>query len=256
MKIQAEGKGEEIEPIKRYNCERCFGEFTEQSSLKRHQKKCAKNLSLLEKIRSLEVEVSTLRAEQKKDQQTIDDLRSQLSKKEDNQQVITLSAISRPTTSFRNTTKNMVVQNLLHLKEEEMKEHTPFLTMEHIKEGAEGYAKFAMERPFKDRVACTDISRKKLAWKNDTGEIMFDSEGQQLSEKFFRIMRERNERLCKEIIKELGERVGEAWKRDDHEEADAIANLTEQIQTWRRDAFQAKEIAPISEKNFQRLYAR
>jgi hypothetical protein len=224
-----------------YQCKYCQKSFTRKEYMNKHEKNTCPSKPVAEEIQRLRTRVEVLEAEQRKDQQIITDLRAQLARKEDNQQHITLTAVSRPTTSVRNTIKNSVIQNLLPLKEEEMKEHTSFLTLEHIKEGPEGYAKFALERPFKDRITCTDVSRKKLAWKNDAGEIIYDSEGQQLSEKFFRIMRERNETLCKEIIRELGERLGDAWKRDDHEEANAIAELTDKIQTWRREAFQASK---------------
>lgn len=243
LQNKAESSKNEEEDYKEdgYQCKYCHKSFTRKEYMNKHEKKSCSSKAAAEEIQRLRTRVEVLEAEQRKDQQTITDLRFQLSRKEDNQQHVTLTAVSRPTTSVRNTIKNSVIQNLLPLKEEEMKEHTAFLTLEHIKEGAEGYAKFALERPFKDRITCTDVSRKKLAWKNDSGEIIYDSEGQQLSEKFFRITRERNESLCKEIIRELGERLGEAWKRDDHEEANAIAELTDKIQTWRRDAFKASK---------------
>ena len=37
--------------------------------------------------------------------------------------------------------------------------HTPSLTIEHIKKGASGYAEYALEGPLKGRIACVDYSR-------------------------------------------------------------------------------------------------
>jgi len=168
-------------------------------------------------------------------------LKQQLQNKERSQENITLAAVTKPTTSVKNTIKNAVIQNLLPIKEEEMKEHVPFLTLEHIKEGAEGYAKFALERPLKDRITCTDISRKKLAWKNDNGEILYDTEGQALCKKFFAVIHAKSENLFRELIKELGERLANAYDLQDQEEADAIVELTDKVQTCRREAFQASK---------------
>lgn len=224
------------EDIKFFTCE-CQASYTLKSSLLIHQKKCQKRDIIIEqrmKITRLEEAVKYLTEENER-------LRDQIAEKERNQQVVTLTAVSRPTTSVRNNIKNAIFQTLEPLKESEMSEHAPFLTIDHIKEGAEGYAKFAMSRPFKDRITCTDVARKKLAWKNDIGEIVYDTEGNVLSEKFFKVIKERNEQLCKEIIIDLGERLSNAYKRDDQEEADTIIELTDKIQTWRREAYQASK---------------
>jgi hypothetical protein len=119
LKIQSESKGEQVEPKRKHNCNRCLGEFTDLSSLKRHQKKC--QIYLLDTVIGLELEVATLKAEQKRDRQKIAELRSQAIKKEI-QIRITLTALSRPITTVRNTIKNAVVQKPLPLKEEDIKE--------------------------------------------------------------------------------------------------------------------------------------
>lgn len=245
-------------------CDFCEKRFTTKAKSIDHTKKCtAKNVvekfnseraSLMEEISNLkeslssslqenivikskletQVEINMFLKEQ------IGSFKQHILDKDFDQKTITLAAIARPT-SVRNTIKNSIVQNLLPLKEEEMKDHAAYLTLDHIKEGAEGYAKFALSRPFKDRITCTDVSRKKLAWKDEEGKILYDTEGKNLSEKFFRIMKERNETLFRELIHELGHKLSDAYKRDDQEEADTIVELTDKIQTWRREAYQASK---------------
>lgn len=242
---------------KHHICNFCEKTFTTKAKCNDHIKKCSAQ-HIVEKLKSdnasLLLEVSNLKQENSCLKSRIDTqveihkfLREEIAsfkqhilEKDLDQKTITLAAIARPT-SVRNTIKNSIVQNLLPLKEEEMKNHANYLTLDHIKEGAEGYAKFALSRPFKDRITCTDVSRKKLAWKDEEGKILYDTEGKNLSEKFFRIMKERNETLFRELIHELGYKLNDAYKRDDQEEADTIVDLTDKIQTWRREAYQASK---------------
>mgnify|MGYP001379233298 CR=1 FL=1 len=46
------------------------------------------------------------------------------------------------------------IQNLIPLDMTEMTEQSRYLTIDHIKNGAAGYAKFALEYPLKDRIVC------------------------------------------------------------------------------------------------------
>lgn len=169
----------------------------------------------------------------------IEELRRLLSEKEKDQQTLALTAISRPTTNIKNTIKHSVIQNLTPLLEHEMKQHVPQLTVEHVRAGAEGYAKFALSHPLRDKITCTDASRKKLAWKNDSGDIVYDMEGTQLSEKFFRIIKDRNFALFRELVIDLGKKWDDAISRQDQDEADAIAELTDKIGSWRKQAYDA-----------------
>jgi len=169
-------------------------------------------------------------------EEQIEELNSQLNKERQNQQHVTLAAISKPTTQVKNTIKNCMIQNLSPLLESDMKDQAKFLTIDHLKAGAEGYAKYALEYSFKDKITCTDVSRKKLAWKDSEGVIVYDNEGSKLAEKFFRVLTERNLRLFREIINDLGERSDAAYKRHDLVEAEAIVNLTNKICTYRTEA--------------------
>ena len=228
-------------------CKYCNKKFSRKDTLDNHELvKCTfKDVysemrseieSLKKQLEEHKTTITLLRIEleitSKKDKETINRLESQ-------HQTLALTAITRPTT--RNTIKNSTIQNLLPLKDSEINEHVPFLTIDHIKQGPEGYAKFALTRPLKDRITCTDVSRKKLAWKNEAGEIIYDTEGQTLCKKFFAAIQEKGEQLFRELIRDLGKRLDNAYNCGDQEESDAIIELTDKIQTWRREAFQTSK---------------
>ena len=51
----------------------------------------------------------------------------------------------------------------------------PMLTLDHHVKGAEGYAEFALEFPFKDKIVCLDVNRNKIKYKNDEGDVIEDT---------------------------------------------------------------------------------
>lgn len=115
-------------------------------------------------------------------------------------------AIDKPTTNntthSKTTNKNTLIQNLVPLTDEYMREQAKFLTLEHILDGPEGYARFAVEGPFKDRVICTDLSRKKVRYKNEEGEVRTESDD--LVTRFFKCIEEENKKLLdKAFAKDL-----------------------------------------------------
>jgi len=235
-------------------CEFCGYATTNKSNLIRHQTKTIYCLNMQENKKVIKNDVIIPKKEMIKTRKELElelkykddiihrledqikDLKNEVSKERQNQQHITLAAVTKPTTQVKNTIKNCVVQNLNPLLESEMKDQIKFLTIDHIKSGPEGYAKYALEYPLKDKFTCTDVSRKKLAWKDSTGNIIYDNEGSQLSEKFFRILTERNLQLFREILNDLDDRLDSAYKREDHVEAEAIVELTGKICTWRTQA--------------------
>jgi len=227
---------------KEFPCEYCSKVFISSVNRASHLRKCD---SYLDRMKDQIIEKDKLIAAMTSKIQSLEEqirmLSYQLSKKEENHQNLSMAAVVRPTTSVRTTIKNSVIQGLLPIKEEEMKQHVSLLTLDDIRQGAEGYAKFAMKHPLKGRITCTDASRKKLAWKNEIGEIVYDIEGQALCKKFFAVLQEKSESLFRDLIKELGDRLGSAYERQDQEEADAIVELTDKVQTWRREAFQASK---------------
>ena len=115
-----------------------------------------------------------------------------------------------------------------------MKSFLPQLTQEHIKNGAAGYARYALEFPLKDKFAVTDASRKKLAWKDSDGEMVYDTEGIKLSKKFFRIIKERNFKLVRELMNDIRTRKDDAVDRKDQVECDACDELMYKLDDYRK----------------------
>ena len=107
------------------HCGKIFtGKFAVYNSMK-HDKKCIYE-KMQQKIAEQSSKILTL-------QQKIDEMTM-------------VAAINRPTNQ---TVINQKIQNLIPLDMTEMTEQSRYLTIEHIKNGAAGYAKFALEYPLK-----------------------------------------------------------------------------------------------------------
>ncbi len=124
--------------------------------------------------------------------------------------------ISRPTTSSSTIvngnlqTTNKITngienftQMLAPITDNYLQDQAKFLQREHIEQGAEGYARYALEYPLKNRVVCTDFSRRKLQYRNDKGHIIQDPEMRKLSQDLFKAIEDRNESLINEYTREL-----------------------------------------------------
>ena len=78
---------------------------------------------------------------------------------------------------------------------ENLLEHTGNLTLEHVQKGASGYAEYALEYPFKDRVACVDYSRRKIKFKDSDGHLVTDPEMVKLAPMFFDSIKDKSSQL-------------------------------------------------------------
>jgi len=114
-------------------------------------------------------------------------------------------AINNAKPSITHTTNNTVnhVNNLNIISQEHLHEQAQHLTIEHIKKGAVGYSEYFLEYPLKERVACTDYSRRKLKYKNENGDIVTDPEMSMLSDLLFKSIKERNRELTVQYTNEL-----------------------------------------------------
>jgi len=168
----------EEDPI--YYCSHCTKVFTRKDTAKRHEKTCinqreSQNKQLLDLIAQL--------------QQTI----------------ANLSQRSAGTT-------NRITMNLQPITDEEIQEHLEHLTIDFIIDGAKGYAVFANTYPFKDRVLCTDLARKKLKYKDGDGEVIEDGGGVKLTQKFFQAIALRNEEIINTEYRAIHEQVQQIAK--------------------------------------------
>ena len=113
-------------------------------------------------------------------------------------------SIDKPTT---NVVNNVALQNLEPLTDEDIREHLNQLSLDFIQEGGKGFADFANSYPFKNRIICTDKARKKLKYKNEAGEIINDSHGVKLAQRFFQTIASRNEEIINNEYRSLQEQV-------------------------------------------------
>jgi hypothetical protein len=90
------------------------------------------------------------------------------------------------------------------------------LTLEHHAKGAEGYAEFALEFPFKDKIVCVDVSRNKIKYKNDEGDIIEDVGFHKMMTKLCNSLQDRSFNLS--LAHE--EKLSETWSEKEREAYD------------------------------------
>ena len=188
-----------ITPVKViFKCEGCNSELSSRQMLDNHKSKCidfikkkteeehSKQITSLEKI--------------------ISEKDKRIKELEEKLDTLLVKAVSRPSVVNTTNTDNRVQQiinNLIPVTDDHLKDQSRFLTLDHIKQGAVGYANFACEHALKDRVACTDLSRRKIKYKNPEGQLVSDPEMMVMSKKLFTAISEKNKELSDQYRGEL-----------------------------------------------------
>ena len=186
---------------KNYICDYCKKEFNVSSNYKRHIKRCKVseiNVVFEKKIMSLETKIETLetlrielRADKKDLQERYDNLAT--------------TAVKRPTNSTKNIQINNYIKNMPPLLESDIKEIVQYLTLDHHVKGAEGYAEYALEFPFKDKIVCVDTARNKIKYKNEEGDVIEDVGFRKMMEKLCLALKDRSFNLSQEHYEKLAE---------------------------------------------------
>ena len=219
---------------KKHKCQFCNRDFSSKYSLSKHQKSASycvalqkeherkdKDNIIAEKAlegNKLQEEIVRLRIllEQKdvmleQKDEVIKKLEARLAKHEE-----TIADIARqPTTKIENTTNILQpttkIENTMNILSpitaEHLRDQAQFLQMEHIQEGMDGYARYALDYPLKNRVVCTDFSRRKIQYKNGDGKVVSDPDMKKLSHELFKAIRERNDELFTDYMTKLIEAV-------------------------------------------------
>ena len=120
---------------------------------------------------------------------------------------------------------NIHNHNLQPLTDENISEHIESLSIEFILQGAKGYATFANSYPFKNRVVCTDKSRKKLKYMDANGQIVDDPRGMQLTQRFFQTYAEKNRQIINNEYHNLQQQVQEIAESGNAENSDLTGIL-------------------------------
>jgi hypothetical protein len=173
-------------------CKSCKNEFTTKRKLISHEQICIAYISDRYEnkinLQKIEFEKKILEQEEKYEKQ-IKELQDKLEN-------IALKAVSKPTTVNNNNSRvNQIINNLTPITTQHLTDHAKFLTLDHIKDGASGYAKYALEYPLKDKIICVDYARKKVKYKDEEGNLVDDPEMTKLAKKFFMAIETYNNNL-------------------------------------------------------------
>jgi hypothetical protein len=156
---------------------------------------------LLEKDKIIEIQKKDLQEHKRVIKELQEEYKKQMEMQnkdlQDRMQSMAEKAIAKPS-SF-----NQIINNLLPITTEHLNDQVQYLTIDHVKNGAIGYAKYALEHPLKDRLVCTDTSRKKGKYKDSDGNIVSDPEMSSITKKLFLAIKDRNSELITEYANDL-----------------------------------------------------
>jgi len=192
-------------PTQDYKC-KCGKGFMSNTKLKRHEKSCFSNNIVRElnlKIKEQEKELIELRKE-------IEMLKEQNQHYRDDFNNLSLTAVKRPVNNTKNIQINNFIQSMEPLRIEDMKESVPLLTLEHHVKGPEGYAEFALEFPFKNKIVCVDVNRNKLKYKDNDGNVVEDPGFRKMMSKLCEMLKHRSFDLCQEHYEKLSKEFTES----------------------------------------------
>jgi hypothetical protein len=195
-----------------FQCKNCLKNFSSKQIKDIHENKCKANIKDImnenmilkekfkEKLQNKDEKIKELKEQLTEKDKKITELENQIER-------LAIIAINRPTHVQNNNQRiNQIINNLTPITEQYLKDQAEFLTIEHIKDGVDGYVKYALDYPLKDKIVCTDFSRRKIKYKDEEGNLIDDPEMLKLSQKLFKAIEEKNASLVSEYIKELHER--------------------------------------------------
>ncbi len=171
------------------------------------------------------------------------------------------AAINRPTHINQNNNQriNNIINNLNPITDDHLREQSQYLTLDHIKNGVNGYVQYALDYPLKDRVICTDFSRRKVKYKDEEGKVVDDPEMVKLSQKLFQAIEEKNAILVSEYTKELHDKYNISIMEPNNEMENAeseyfYANLELITEELMKIKTQKREVDEIAKGNKNEIY--
>jgi hypothetical protein len=198
-------------------CSFCDKNLTEKRLLQAHEEKCqtvskinlrSLNKELETKLRDTEtklrhVEQQVLFTEKivKDRDYTIRKQSKQIARLQDKLRDIAMAGVKK-----HSVTNKQIVNNLLMITDDHLKEQAKLLTIDHIKQGAIGYADFACQA-LKDRILCVDYARRKIKYRNPEGQMVIDPEMGTLTKKLFQALDEHNSSLIQQYKNELRDAI-------------------------------------------------
>jgi len=180
--------------ISEFECAGCLKKYTTKNNLDRHKQNC-NILYYKDTIKRLEKD--------------LENKNKQIEILQDKLENIALKSILKPNIqhNYQNQNNNQrinnIINNLIPITDEHLKQQAEFLTIDHIKNGIDGYVQYALDFPLKNRIICTDFSRRKIKYKDSEGNLVDDPEMSKVTQKLFKAIEEKNSILVDEYIKEL-----------------------------------------------------
>jgi len=258
LKIQGENE------CKKIKCNICQKTFTTKTNLGKHIVNCKKskiyikllenkNIKLLEENKNIKKELNQkyklLEKELNQKYKLLEESKLQINKLIDKLENVAVKAATKPTINNNNRSIhiNNIINNLQPIRDDELKTCGEQLTLEHHRQGAEGYAKFALDIPFKDKLACVDINRKKFKYKDNDGNIIEDEGFHKMFKKFCQSVSGKSLDLSQEHYDLLAEQFGEKGV-DDNLDCSEFARALGSYSGTNENAF-CKKIINIISKN-------
>lgn len=182
-------------------CNSCGKTFQISANYKRHLRTC-KKVELVSQLRTqIEQMKQTIIALQRENEILLKDKNELRSDYKD----LAKTAVKRPTTSTKNIQITNYIKNMHPLLESDINENVQYLTLEHHVKGAEGYAEYALEFPFKDKIVCVDTARNKIKYKNEEGDVIEDVGFRKMMVKLCTALKDRSFNLCQEHYEKLSD---------------------------------------------------
>ena len=217
-------RGEKVDHV----CVSCGRNMSDKRQLERHQEKC----SIAKKVEDYKIELNNLQKINTEHEKTIAVLQEKL--KQSEQSKLELRQTNQ---DLQNQIKDIAVQgvkkstttNILKLEsltDEWLHKQAMLLTNEHLSQGVAGLAQFAVDNSFKDRVVCTDQSRKSLKYK-ENGKIIKDPKGKTLAKKFFSSIKSKTDNIIPEMIEKIKEELDNAG--EEHEVFEMVKSKMEEL---------------------------
>lgn len=177
-------------PVKKFVCEYCDATFTSRYRQHDHTKKCRE---LYQKgFNNGMKEFQTLSQKQLEDKdKTIAKLEAKIERLENKLENIAVKGATKSTTTTNN---NITIKTLEPLTKEKL-ESIQGLNISRALEGGIGYGKVFIENGLGNSVACTDISREAVIYKNEEGKIKPDPGLRTVSSKFFGALKGKNSEI-------------------------------------------------------------
>ena len=161
-----------------------------------NREKCIYNENQILKIKNTALEKTN-----QIQQDQIFQLRNQISELQNKLENIALQGVKKKSITNNN---NIVLQPLTT---EWLNTQATLLSRNDIEKGLVGYAEFAKNHSFKDRIKCSDFSRKKLEFIEEDGTLIKDNKGNRVAKLFFQSTQ--NEEIITKIRDDILNQVAE-----------------------------------------------